>query len=479
MRWLNRSVCVNLLIAFLFVFVYRYYINIGTPMSKSSLAITIIMIFSCASIFLLCKDDNKSQDRNFLKIGPIFVLGYVIVHFFNYLAYLLSEIDVLAGYGFFRETIVNEAAINSSCALVTFMIGYLITRKPFKCNRKKTYNVGIYLDVLALIFFIAFYITADKRYFNGGYGEVFNSGGISTITGISQNLCVASLIGTSCSRLYQFKSISLRNYILSYSKLYYFVVFTFLFLILMSGDRTPLIQIGMCYFSVFFVVNQKRMTFTKFILPLFAGVFALYFLGNLRSIQGDLSIKKIGDAKDMIDDELNRRSVLFAMTYELSGVARSYHVIYDYTENHGTFYGFGFFDQLLGFVPGLRPLIIYPLLGIENSDKFNTNKISTRELQRDDAGMGTTCCADVYINFGYIGTMVVFFLFGALFKKFDLELYNTKYNLLAIVFAINYLTFAIYMGRGKFSTPLTFSMYTFFLVYLASLYSGRNKIFIR
>lgn len=475
MVFLNKNVSINILVAFLLSFVVRYYYSIGTQMSKTSLTITLIMIFSCVAVFLLCKDDDKLQNRNYLRIGPIFVVGYVIVHFFNYLAYLLSEIDFLAGYGFYRETIINEAAINSSCALVAFMIGYLVITKPFKCKRKKTYNVGLYLDCLALFFFFIFYVSVDKRYFNGGYGEVFNSGGISSITGISQNLCVASVIGSSCSKLYQFSKITLLDYIRSYSKLYYFVVFVFLFLIIMSGDRTPLIQIGMCYFSVFFLINKKRMTFVKIILPMSMAVVFLYFLGNLRAIQGDFSIKKMEETSTMISDELGKRSIVFAVTYELSGVARSYHVIYNYTERNGTFYGLAFFDQILGVIPGLRPLLVYPLLGIENSDKFNTNKISTRELQRDDAGMGTTCCADIYINFGFVGTIIVFLFFGFLFKKFDLELYNSKYNLFVIALAINYLTFAIYMGRGKFSTPLTISMYTFFLIYVASAMNTKSN----
>lgn len=465
---INKNWCILVFVLLLLISVCRYYGSKGGSLSKESLLITIVMVFTGALFFIFCKSGNRSQDGNYLKIGTIFVLGYIIVHFFNYLAFLLSEIDYLAGYGYYRELIVNEAAINSSSSLIAFMLGYVLNNKPFKCKRNVKYDVGIKLDYIALFFFALFFITIDKRYFNGGYGELVNNGGVSAISSVSQNFLIASIIGSSCSKVYLYNSISFKKYVYCYSVLFYVVVIPYMILVMSSGDRGPLIQIGMCYFSIFFLINRSKTSFTKLFIPMIIAVFCLFFLGKVRSIEGNFSLNKIDATKELIDDELGRRSLVFAATYELSGVVRSYHALYDYTEKNGTFHGFGFFDQILGFIPGLRPFVIYPLLGMENADKYNTNLLSSAILQRDDAGMGTTCCADTYINFGFEGTMIVFFIIGILFKKLDLELYNTKHNLCVFVFAVNYLILAIYLGRGKFSSPLTFSIYSYLLIYFVS-----------
>ena len=460
----NRYVLILLGIISLF----RYYYDLWTPLSCNSLQITWISLILALVLFFCYHEVNPLLKKNYMRIVTIFLVGYILVHFFMYLAYLISDVDYIIGIDYIDSRVVNSAAICSLVSLITFLIGYCTTTHSF--HIKEGFQIstkGKFLGIVQMLSFILFFITIDKRYFQGGYGEIQNhEGGLSVITSLSQQIFISSCIAKVILVIIQNKSLSFKQYLKSYSINYYIWVSIYCLLVIMSGDRGPLIQIAFSFLAGYFLINKLKFGIKR-IIPLFlAGTIALNFLGALRSFTGGLNTKDISQAQSVLSDNMSERNVIFATTSELSVVVRSYNAIFYDAVKNGTISGLGFLDQLFGIVPGLRPLIIYPIFEWDKRTRpIDTNNLSTMVLNQDH-GMGTSCCGDIFYNFGMIGTAFIFFVFGIFVKKMDFELYSQKHNVLAFAFAFNYLLLAVYLGRGKLLSPLNISLYTFILLYI-------------
>lgn len=449
--------------------------SFGVEMSKSSLLQTVITSFVVVFLLFVFKDKDECLRGNYLRISHVFVAGYVVVHFFAYAAYLFTDVDFIIGSNFVNPKIINEAAINSLCSLIAYVLGYILTYKR-KWKPSEINGRFINYDILALFFIVVFCVTIDKRYFQGGYNEILNQeGGLSVITSLSQQLVIASFVASSISKALQYRSLSVLAYVKCYSFIYYLSLLLYLFLVASSGDRGPLIQLSMCYFATYFIINRKKFTLAKAVPLMIVAIFALNFIGVYRENSGGVNSDNMKEANSAMTEKLSGGNILFSSTMELSNVVRSYNVIYEDTRVHGTISGIGFIDQMLGFFPGLRPYVIYPIFKYDKGKReIDTNYLSTR-LLNSDHGMGTSCCADIFYNFGFWGTVVIFFLFGVLSKRMDLELYSKNHNILAYAFAINYLMLAVYLGRGKLLSPLNISIYSFLFIYISILLSKKRK----
>lgn len=450
--------------------VFQYYSWKNTQLSVQCLGQTLICAF--LSFFLFYNADEKEPmlKGNYLSIAKIFIIGFVIVHFFEYLAYVIGEKKTIIGIAYYSSFIINESILCSYCAMLSFFLGYLTFRfrskekRIYKLN-KNTPNNSRLIEFLMPFFLLMFYILADKRYFQaGGNGLVTNSGGLSTFAYIFQTLFQASLISCAIIRLYETRKISVIGYIKSYSGLYYLSVVLYFGLVIISGDRGPLIYMLLAFVFPYFAKNRKKLSIRIAIVILFVGVLSLNFLGALRSLEGEISDAKLKEAGVTMNENMESGGVLFRSTAELSNVIRAYNCIYDFTEKNGIIYGLSFVDNTLGIIPGLRPLIVYPIIGIEHNYSFNTAFISTKLLQSDH-GMGTTCVADSYYNFGFWGTIIVFFLFGTFIRFLDLSLYK-KDSISLLAFSVCYLAYAIYISRSNFFSPLNLSIYCIVLLWI-------------
>lgn len=469
----NRIILLILIILFI-VSIVRYFSEVGTALSTYSLSLTVGSAF-LVTILSFFVEDKKEFPNKLIRIAPIFIIGYVAVHFFAYLAYTLSYIDYIVALNFIDIHIINEAAIFSLICLEAFVLGYIATKKGFKKRKSMQCRVKNELDYLALFFLVLFYVTMDKRYFqSGGNFELVNKeGGISIITILSQVLLMASLIGSALCKIYRNNINSFSQYARSFSKTYYFTLLVYFALVILSGDRGPLLQVGFSFFAVYYFISRKKIKLKIIIPASLIIVFGLNILGNLRGIDGELNMKKITNANAMFSDNIANENIIFSSTRELWIVVRAYNVIYNETKKNGTTEGIGLIDQFLGVIPGLRPLIIYPIFG-ESEKIISTNQLSTKLLE-SEFGMGSSCCGDIYYHVGFILSIIIFILFGCFVKKMDLELYSKNHNLFWLAFSSNYLFLAIYLGRGLLTNPINISVYTFLLIYFVSKIKKSNS----
>ncbi|MBO5632956.1 MAG: O-antigen polysaccharide polymerase Wzy [Aeriscardovia sp.] len=471
----NKIISVPLLLL-LIISAARFYIERDTNFSMSSLNLTLITSIIGIVLFLInvVKQEKFSLLRNnLLSIGVLFVLGFYIVHFFEYLGYSLHLKETIKDMQLYNHNNINSAAICSLSCLLAFLISYIgFPAHPFtKYNSDRTITVSRtrILDIFQIVFLFSFYYFTDKRYFmTGGIGLFSNVLGFSLTSYMSQTFFIAVTLSQSVLRLYTKRVSSFHQYASSYSIAYYLCVLVFILFMLLSGDRGPIMYIILAYGCVYYCKIKKGVGLFKGIVILVLAAYVMNFLGFLRATEGDLSAQKIEQVqKRLNEDYSNEKSLIFSSTTELSYVVRAYHLIYDYTETNGTVYGLSFLNNLLGIIPGIRPLIIYPILGISEADarSVDTAYLSTR-LLGSDHGMGTTCVADSYFNFGFVGSLILFFSFGILMRRLDVSIYSNHSGVVVMSFAICFLCFSVYLGRSSFFSPLNLSVYTSIITYL-------------
>lgn len=458
------------LLILLLISVIRYFTEMGTAISKYSLNITIMTVFISFILLFLTKERNKLLQGNYLKISFIFSIGFIIVHFFNYWSYCLGLVPTTISSSAYSSNIVNESSILSLCCYISFAIGYVIMgEKDNNFLNKSTIRFPTsnsrFFELLFFVSLFIFYIYTDKRYFEtGGNYEITNGEGLSFISSIAQFILMSSQIACGIQKIYTMDSISIKKYISSYSIIYYCTLVIYFYLILKSGDRGPLMYLSFGYFAPYFLINKIKLSFKYTVSALTIGAILMYFLGLLRNIEGDIDMNKIIVTNESFNEGIQGDGAwLFEPTAQLSNVVRSYNVVYEYAKNNGTIYGLGYIDSFLGFIPGLRTHVIYPLIGIENNNIVNTAYMSTL-LLRSDHGMGTTPVGDTYYNFGFLGCLIIFFLFGYYCRIFDTTLHDRNRSLFIFCFSFWFLVYSIYIGRATFFAPITMSIYTWLII---------------
>lgn len=455
----------------LIISIFRFYFEYYSFLSIESLSFTLITVAIVIFVFLFRRDPYPLLRKNYLKISTLFIVSYVLVHFFEYLALVLKEQDRILGVEFIDVNYVNSAAICSLCLFLIFLIGYCVTNTGFSANYcfKGSYSKK-FLEYAMLLSLIVFYFSAGPSYLNGGYNEMMNQeGGMPLFAILSQAFLRASQIACSVILIYKFNDLTWFQYLRSYSWIYYLSLLIYCFLVLVSGDRGPLFQTVLCYVVTFFIINRYKLRLVIAFICICLAAFILSFLGFMRVMEGDFSMEKIENVHIDRSQRLEGKNPIFSSTAELSKVVGSYHVLYYYTNEYGINYGLGFVDQLLGIIPGLRYLL-YPFFGIEVS----STAASITQIMGSDHGVGTTCVADTYFNFGFLGSLFIFFVFGVVIRKMDINSYNRiqQCHPFIICLILSYFSSAITIGRATFFTPFNVLAYSYVFFYI-------NQIFTR
>jgi len=82
-------------------------------------------------------------------------------------------------------------------------------------------------------------------------------------------------------------------------------------------------------------------------------------------------------------------------------------------------------------------------------------------------GIGTSCVADTYLDFGLIGVIIVFFLFGYLTRILEVRAFTRGIESLGILILIFLLfSFSIYIARSS----ILYSFNKFTLIYVICLF---------
>ncbi len=461
---LSRQCSFKLLSILLVYSIYRFVIEKNTPLSVNSLEDTLIISGLAVMLYLFSHQPNYYLKSNFLSSSLIFLIGFVFVHEINYLALVTGLYHEIIDANITNLGIVNEAAICTSCSLLSYLIGCVCCNKPFKGI---AFNQNIksfkFIDKILLLLVFVFYFFTDKKFFQSGYTTMANEEGLPLVSAVSRNMILGCQLALSAFIVVSKScNLSFKQYVKSYSLAYYIAILIYLYLVLISGERSPLIVLITCYFSAYFIVSRKKIRFVWGIVILVFAVFVLNLLTTMRFLGSPYTFDKFLEACNIFNAILSNPTFFFDATKQLANQVGIYHYMYDISRET-ILYGAGMGYQVLGIIPGLR--YVFSLLINFDSSVLSVSQIATKNLN-DGLGAGNACEADVIYNFGSYGTMVFFFLFGFFLKKLDLSLYSKNPKIYVVIFGLAYLSYAIYIARSICLWPLNSCAYAILFVYL-------------
>lgn len=454
-RTISRN---SIVIAFqlcLLLLLFLFYFTDHKTFEKGKLFSVIIILLSSILCFLAKKDTYKILQGQYLTISNLFILGFVIVHFQFYIDLLFGNFDLSRTDLIIDRKLLVKSATISSIALTCFFLGYLYKLKKndpknFAYDAKQNSRIInlIGVKVLMILLFIIFIISTPFSYFRGGHITVE----IPAISQYSQSYFILVSIGylilntrniflSGCQAKNLLTFIRLNGYFLT------ILLGLFCFLIMMSGDRGPILQIVLSYVACYCILNRKKFNIFFVVISIFLAASVVSFLSFFRHFDGTGNLfSMIEQSSEMKAEMVSSKRSMSPSTFELSKSVRIMHASVSYTETYGHTYGVFQGFQIISIVPGAG-LLIKSLYGIDD-EMLKSSRLLTQFIGADH-GLGTTVVADLWLDFGIIGIVLAFLFFGFFLRRLDEYTYShLSLNILWYILVAIFLSKAFYIGRS-------------------------------
>ena len=145
---------------------------------------------------------------------------------------------------------------------------------------------------------------------------------------------------------------------------------------------------------------------------------------------------------------------------------RNLYVGIEYAEKNGYNYGKDMFVSLFAAFPRV-PVLVADLLFDATPRELSSGYIITTEALGPNPswGLGANLIADIYMNFGLIGIIILMFILGLIIRKLQLSLIEGS-SVLNLVVYLFLLSFSLYLPRSAYLTPLRFVLWAIIIYYL-------------
>lgn len=425
---------------------------------------SIVLVFFNIILFF----QSSVKESSWISFETFFLLGFVIVHF---------QVPFLACFGiepgkpklvWVNKQVVNYATWLSNLSIMAWIIGNSLQslfKGFFEARKQKStgtekglfeFNIS-YLNNFFYVFFILFLALVGKEFLNGNYdgGANWGAGAIYVylVLRVVLYLKIVYFFKLEYTSETTFLSVIQNNF------KFLFFVFIYLLLFLNAGDRGPIIE--------FFIVSSISYT-------LFVDKLKLkYILIGALFFSFFLTIIKAGRSRDVSDREQNilvqgyanasENENIFNPTDELASTVRILYLGLDKVPyNHPYLSGITFLHETISVVPfGMSFYLQYfPI----PETYFSTSRFFTilRQGKNYSSGDGSEILADIYVNFGQVGTIVLMFLFGFLVAFIKNKAIHLNHDTWIIVY-IFLVVGALYMNRSSLLDPLKTIFYALFL----------------
>ncbi|MDM1541803.1 O-antigen polymerase [Empedobacter sp. 189-2] len=436
------------------IILFVYYFIADKEMDKEVIAIILTSVGLSTVLFFTKKERYKELKGQYFKHSTLAILGLLIVCFQIYIDYILGNVSADNYFIFVNKAIVVKALVVSAIGYNMFLIGYASYKVKFIRNihKEKVYKTKA-LEILVFIFLILFLSTINMSYVLGGYGSESIGTGVSYFNLLLKIFIIALIIQKTRNLVIQNKTnISLKNYLLSLGFLPLFSISIYLLIILLSGDRGPLITISLYILSGFLFVTKIKYKFYILLATIVIASIVMTILGIARSFGSDVSFKEKIELA-LKDDEKKKIDSFLPQTSELSVSVNSIHQVVDYfPDKHDFLYGRFQFQQLTASLPFFN--MFNAVIFENNSQKYAGSASFVTWIYQGDrptSGNGTSVVADFYFDFGLFGVALGMFLYGYSIRYAEVKMYVYKLpSLFASAFFTVYLGSALYIARSSF-----------------------------
>lgn len=407
-----------------------------------------IVIMLCSIFLFFTGKDAVSLKKDTLRLSVIFIIGHVIVYFQKDVDFLLGYTDMSNQIMWYDEKVVCKCMAISNIALQCFMMGYFFKQKKQSVALERFYKYSFsnikLLNYATFTLLFLFLVFVEKKWFLGGYGK-YDMGVVADYCyRFAQGFLTASFALKSIQYRQEKSSKGIKSYFIC-MRSQLFLSLLFIGLISISGARH--LAILMLFINIIAFTFATRYQFK--IRQILIGVVILGTLLTLRGItrrsdySGNLASVELNESVNPFTEELSNS--IMALHAAVSFVPD----VYPYN------YGLTLLPKPFLIIPGAASLV-QSLLGL-NSVTANSSGLITTWVLGDNPsfGMGSCSVADIYICFGVLGVVFVFFIWGIFIRYIENGLYVTnKLSPYFVIVAFVVYSQVLYVSRESLLTTL-------------------------
>lgn len=465
---LSKTVIFLILIFQIYLYVFNKY-----PTYYDTTFLWLIIILNIISLvsFSLKKDKNLNLKNNKVKFSVLFLIGFLIVSFQPFIDLGLGFLQPNNHYLFIRSGIILKTLICASIALNSYLFGsilfnakniYFVTEQ----NKKSKINIKP-IKIINFFCFLFFLSQINTSFLNA---NTYGSGReVSYLLGYTMLLYETSFMALILINIINNgRKSSFINYLKQYGYNFTFFI-VYICIIIASGDRGPIIYMSLALLFGYLYLNGVKISAAKLTSVLIIGAVLISILGMIRreGVTLDAAINSKVENIYYPDSFLPATKELGGSVLTISTAVNKVPSSYDY------FYGLFLFQNFSVIVPGLNNFI-NSKVGID-ANYFSSSVFLTYLSLGPNAkwGVGTSAVADVYLDFGIFGIILIFILFGYYTKKLEVYVLGYKHsNLLLVALYMLFFSFSIYIARSNIFVPLTKFTYVLLFYFIAIILNG-------
>lgn len=473
----------NIIQTVIFSILIIIYISGTYPVAMDENFISLLLVLvsiSLISFFVIRKEKTPALKKQYLKISTIFIFSLSIVHLQMYIDLILGNVSADERFLWINQKIVAKSLLVSSIAIVSYCLGYSVNIKKYisadnqtKINYKKlNYN---FLVIIAIFLLLTFYATVDINY--------FFSSGQQEATGISfyfsflfeGSICAIQIVNARNLIASNKSNISLKNYILGL-KIPILLLLLFLIGVIISGDRGPIIFHSLFFIIVYLYVSNRKFKLTTILISLFLATTFITLLGVVRNLDSSSFIERIQILQETEIENRYYPNSFSNSTKELATSARALHIGVDYIENGGRrTYGLFFMQDAFLLIPSLKGTFI-ELVDLPKALTSSAQFLTYLDLGSFATwGVGTSCIADTYLDFGILGIILIYFGFGYLCRFLEIKTFSSGLtNFIILVVAFSIFSYAVYIPRATILYSLNKAFYISIFIYIITLVNNKK-----
>lgn len=433
--------------------------------------------------FIFFNNDIRFRYK-WLKPSNLFVLALLIVN-------IQLFIDLLLGYRsisdsvFISSSLINKGTLLSSGCIVAFITGNLLksfrSKKIPKINVLKVRYVPSVYILLSVVVFGIFLKQLGRDFYTGV--AYLQSGGYDAEVGILNYIeLLLNAINATILIMYSYlnkdnnKISDVRSYFKYMPWIFWLSFFAYVFLRLISGDRGPFIySLLLLFYSITYCIGFNLKLKTVILIIICGGLF-LTAVGIGRTYGEGMSfLQKL--EKGIKGERLYAREeaeTISPATVELAGSLKCNQIALDgvhLKKDNTIHYGGYLFLGIVKSIPFLSSSL--KTFNVKPRDASTSNYITTSYLGNEYTyGLGTTCVADFYLDFGFIGSLVMMFILGVGFKYIDGKIYDvaSDYSIYSIAICIWIASKVIYIPRSTITLEVKPLIIIFILIYIGKYF---------
>lgn len=411
---------------------------------------SVTILFLAQTFYFFIKVSNK----NYLNFYTIFFFSFFFINFFYPTVLYPIDPEFFSVFKLgFSETYINKGTALSQLASSSFVLGVFFFKSPKSTNRvvqQKVFYLSHHVStILTLILFFLFVATVGNQFLSGDF-TAHSSFSLYILQLLTSFFILSSILFL---KYYKYQK---------YKNFYYLAVLLNIILFVSIGDRGPALYLIILIFSLY-AFYIKKISLKSLLLAALFGIVLMHLVGVGRSagssnFEGNIISR--GIEKSHSEDK--RRS-FYSVTESFVVNARNLYVGLQYVDVYGINLGETFYISFLSVVPFFQS-IFEKSTGItpKGSASFFT------ELAFGPSppyGLGTNLVADIYISFGLLGVVILFFFLGLV-----VEYYRKKVTVGGDIYSnivyFGMVYFSVYLPRSALLTPLKFIGWSCFLFFI-------------